>query len=300
MSPASEHRRMAALVQRLAVLSAAGLAPLAAWEHAAASSGDDRARAVPEGIPSGAELPVRIAEAAQGTAPGSGWRVLAAVWIAATEAGAALAPALERAAGVLRDLAQSAREVDVALAGPTATSRVVLALPGVAVLLGVLLGFDMLAAFASPAGIACILAGGALLVVAARWNRRLVRAASASDAAAGLALDLVAVALAGGSAPDRALAAATSACERAGLPPPGEEVDRLLAFAATAGVPVGGLLRAEADEARRSVRADAAERAARLETRLLLPLGLCVLPAFALLGVVPVVLAIVSSTATAL
>ena len=57
------------------------------------------------------------------------------------------------------------------------------------------------------------------------------------------------------------------------------------------------LLRSEADERRRAARSLAARRAAELETRLLLPLGLCVLPAFVLIGVAPIALAIVSSTA---
>ena len=73
-------------------------------------------------------------------------------------------------------------------------------------------------------------------------------------------------------------------------------MDAVLAFARDAGVPAVVLLRSEADGRRRTARALAATRAAELETRLLLPLGLCVLPAFVLLGVVPIALAIVSST----
>jgi tight adherence protein B len=70
----------------------------------------------------------------------------------------------------------------------------------------------------------------------------------------------------------------------------------VLDFARTAGVPAVALLRSEADGCRRAARALAARRAVELETRLLLPLGLCVLPAFVLLGVMPIALAIVSST----
>ena len=63
------------------------------------------------------------------------------------------------------------------------------------------------------------------------------------------------------------------------------------------GVPAVVLLRSEADGRRRAARVRSRPaRAAELETRLLLPLGLCVLPAFVLLGVVPIALAIVSST----
>lgn len=294
MTVAEEHARLAALVQRLAVLTASGLPPRSAWRHAA--DDDDRAAAV-AAADSPHEVAERLVAVAQETAPGSGWRVLAALWVAASDAGAALAPALERAAGVLRDLAQSAREVDVALAGPAATSRIVLALPALAVLLGALLGFDLLAAFTSPAGLVCLVLGLSLVVVAVRWNRALLRWARAGDATAGLAHDLVGIALAGGFPPDRAVAVAAAAAGRAGLAPPDDAVDAVLAFATRAGVPVAGLLRAEADETRRAARADAAARAARLESRMLLPLGLCILPAFVLLGVVPIALAIISSTA---
>ena len=86
------------------------------------------------------------------------------------------------------------------------------------------------------------------------------------------------------------------ACAECGLDPPDDGVDAVLAFARAAGVPAVVLLRSEADGRRRTARAIAARRAAELETRMLLPLGLCVLPAFVLLGVVPIALAIVSST----
>lgn len=54
------------------------------------------------------------------------------------------------------------------------------------------------------------------------------------------------------------------------------------------GVPVGRLLRAAAEDARRERTARATAAAARLGTRLVLPLGVCHLPAFLLVGVVPV------------
>jgi tight adherence protein B len=174
----------------------------------------------------------------------------------------------------------------------------VLALPLLAVVLGALLGFDLVGAFLSPVGAVCALVGVVLVIAAARWNRRLLRWARERDPTPGLACDLYAIALAGGASLDRAGAIVGAACASAGLPLD-DSVDAVLGFARTAGVPVIALLGAEADGARRESRAAAAERAVRLETRLLLPLGLCVLPAFVLLGVVPIALAILSSTALA-
>ena len=58
--------------------------------------------------------------------------------------------------------------------------------------------------------------------------------------------------------------------------------------------------RAEAEEERRSAAAEAEHAAAVLGVRLMLPLGLCILPAFLLLAVVPVVISLVGATIAAL
>jgi tight adherence protein B len=290
--------RVAGAVQRLAVLTAAGIPAASAWRHLAAASADPTVLLIVDGLDSSQDLAERIGAAAAEAPDGerSGWVALAAVWSIATEAGAALSPTLERSAGVLRSLAQSSREVETSLAGPVATSRIVLALPAIGLLMGLVLGFDVLGAFATVPGVICLLGGTGLIVVAVRWNRRLVRRARDLDATPGLGFELLAIALAGGSSVDRALALVQRAGDELGLAPPGEDVQEVLAFATSAGVPVATLLRAEADERRRQARAEAAERAALLESHLLLPLGLCVLPAFVLLGVAPIALAILSST----
>jgi tight adherence protein B len=55
-------------------------------------------------------------------------------------------------------------------------------------------------------------------------------------------------------------------------------------------------LRAEAEELRRLARARSAKKAAVLSVRLMLPLGLCILPAFMVLGVAPLALSLMAST----
>ncbi|MGN6503766.1 MAG: type II secretion system F family protein [Pseudolysinimonas sp.] len=288
--------RVAGVVQRLAVLTGAGIPAASAWRHAAATGGVPE---VVDGLESAQDLPARIVAVAASSAPDerSAWSVLAAIWAVATETGAALAPTLQRTAEVLRDLAQSAREVETALAGPVATSRIVLALPLVGLLMGLILGFDVLAVFATVPGIVCLLGGGSLIALGLRWNRRLIRWARTQDATPGIALELTATALAGDTSIDRATRSVAGACGLAGIDPRSADVDEVLGFASAAGVPVVALLRSAADEHRRRARADAAARAARLESRMLLPLGLCILPAFVLLGVVPTGIAILSSTA---
>lgn len=70
-----------------------------------------------------------------------------------------------------------------------------------------------------------------------------------------------------------------------------------LAFAHSTGAPTVQLLELTADHARRRRRQSVEEKAARLAVQMVLPLGLCFLPGFILLGVVPVVLGLVGELA---
>ena len=69
----------------------------------------------------------------------------------------------------------------------------------------------------------------------------------------------------------------------------------MLALSRAAGVPAIELLRASAAHTRHRARVDGRLRAARLSTRLLLPLGVCTLPAFLLLGVAPMLLSVLTT-----
>jgi pilus assembly protein TadC len=68
-----------------------------------------------------------------------------------------------------------------------------------------------------------------------------------------------------------------------------------LAFAALTGAPSAAILYAQAARMRRERFRSAEKRAASLSVKLVIPLGLCSLPAFICLGVVPVLLALVPS-----
>ena len=68
-----------------------------------------------------------------------------------------------------------------------------------------------------------------------------------------------------------------------------------LGFAALTGAPSSAILYAQATRMRRERFRSAEKRAASLSVKLVVPLGLCSLPAFICLGVVPVLLALVPS-----
>ncbi|MFD4422615.1 type II secretion system F family protein [Agromyces sp. NPDC058484] len=329
--PAAEVDAIAAVAERLAVLLSAGVPAPAAWTHVgerSASGGAVRGGAASGGAVSGgtpdggagtsmagADALV-LAAAADAAADGASvsaaiaasrseapaasteWSVLAAAWSVAADSGAPLAASLRDLAAALRDEAQLRREVRTALAGPIASARLVMALPLIAVLFGAAFGFDTIAVlFGNPLGAACVLLGTALLWAGRRWSTALAARAGRSRADAGLELELLAIAMSSGASIDRARALVRDALVAGGAMPAGDGApDAVIALAVRAGAPVSELLRAEAFRLRRVARAEGAARAAALGVRLMLPLGACVLPAFVLLGVVPLLISVVAGT----
>lgn len=129
------------------------------------------------------------------------------------------------------------------------------------------------------------------------------------------ALDLIAAALAAGRPPATALAVVADAVEqplasdlaaiadrlvvagdvRAALvevPDSLTVLGRALRRAEESGAPVASVVSAAADDARRDARAARREAARRVGVRTAAPLGLCFLPAFLLVGIVPTVIAL--------
>jgi tight adherence protein B len=291
---------VAAVVQRLAVLLSAGVTPVSAWAYLDESAPPLAAR-VARRVAAGESVGDAILGdlEQQGSAHESAWRGLAAAWMVATHAGAPLATSLRGFADSLRALALAQREIEVSLAAPQATARLVMALPVVGVGFGVVLGLDPLRVlFSTVPGLICLVAGVTLMAGARWWNRRLIAAAQPRDLTPGLRCDLMAIAVAGGGALDRAETLVAESLVAAGF---GEGLDdaavrAVLALSRRAGVPAAELLRSEATEARRAASAAAAARASVLAVRLVLPLGVCVLPAFMLLGVAPLLVAVIQST----
>lgn len=286
----------ARVILRLAVLTAGGVSPRSAWRHIGVTSPSPVVNVVIDSLD---DIVKALVEASASRPPleAAGWRGLAATWAIAHEAGAPLAPALRAHAAALRALTEVQRDVAVALAGPVATVRIVAVLPAIGVLLGAALGFDTLGTLVgTPIGWACLIAAAVLTLGAWWWMRRLVARARPRDAQPGLDRELLAIALAGGAPPAAALALVERIAARTGVIVDRRGIDDVLALSVAAGVPAGELLRAEAIEARSRARATAREAAASLGSRLMLPLGLGVLPAFVAVGVIPLVLSVVSST----
>lgn len=234
-----------------------------------------------------------------GAAERGAWAALAAAWAVASETGAPLASSLRELAGALRDDAQLRREVRAALAGPRASAKLVTTLPFVAVAFGILLGFDTAGVLlGNPLGWACLAVGSALLWLGARWNRALAARAAPPNASPGLELDLLAIAMSSGASVDGAITVTRRAIAThlPGAESDGRDIAATVRLATQAGAPVADLLRAEAFRQRRTARADGAVRAAALSVRLMIPLGVCILPAFVLLGVAPLMISVITGT----
>ncbi len=252
------------------------------------------------GVPTNRVRPTLAADGirpAQGDAPE--WRVVAAVMQLAEESGAPVVAALERLAHALGALDRLEKRREVLLSGPRATIRLVGALPIAAMLLGSLLGFDPIPLLLSTGGFLLVTFGTALLVAGVCWARRMTRSLESVVHIAGLEFELVWIALRGGAPPAAAVRRVADCADeqravwiRLSRLRGDGPVRAAIASAEALGTPVGPMLLAEAEAARARAHTELEGQAERLGVRVLIPLAVCVLPAFIVLGVIPVLLAV--------
>ena len=297
--PAEVLDDVAGAVDRLAALVLAGAGPDVAWRYLADSAETPELAGLAAAAADAARAGRPLRSAIAGSAGGEHWTRVALLADLAATVGAPLAEALTRAADGQRAIAELHRAVATSVAGPAASARLTLLLPPACALLGWAFGFDVPGAVVTPLGGAAMILAVVLLLAAHRWSARLIRQAAAVPWERGVGLELVALSLRAGRPTAAALADAEGAAAAAGLPVTGDvaAVGRLVAFAERSGAPLAALLDAEADRLRRAALAEAGRRAAALASRLLVPLGALVLPAFLLAGALPIGLAVLSSTA---
>lgn len=283
----SDALAVANLAHRVAVLLQAGISPDRTWGYLGQID-EPVAAAIDTRLQQGMSAPQAI------LAAGEPWKPIAQAWLIATSVGAPMSTTLRSIASAVRDGAETADDVRVALTEPQNTARIMLLLPLFGLVLGIALGFDTLTLLVQhPLGTACLVGGVGLLLIARVWSKRLVRRALDGPRSPGLRDELIAIALSGGVSVPRAIALTDDAGVVAD---DAAATQRVLELSRLAGVPAADLLRASASDARRKAKTDAKVRAARLSSALLLPLGVCTLPSFFLLGVAPLVLSVITST----
>ena len=245
-------------------------------------------------------------------------------------AGAPLATSLERAAEHAEERIDALLGRQSALAAPRATGRILSWLPLLGLGLGVLMGSDPVGVLTgSILGALTGLFGLGLAFAGRRWTAALVHRAEVESTRAGhtggeqalnaptvdtaLVLELLAAQLRAGLAPLAALGTLAEAlnsrplhtvCQRLqmgsswGSAWPGSaagtfgELRDALAPAYTGGAPSTALLLSLADAHRLSERRAAERAAGKLSVALVVPLGLCSLPAFICLGIVPIIISL--------
>lgn len=302
---------------RLAALLGAGAVPHAAWRHLA-DSGDIAAARIADRVAGGQPIGDAIGRegsvarrgfgrrAARERDAAAAWRDVASAWEVASTVGAPLAESLRGMAHALRDAQETLNDVRVAMAEPTHTARLMSALPFVGLVIALALGFDVFGVLFTPgAGLACLILGVGLILGGRLWAAALIRSARPEPGTPGMRAELIAIALGGGVSLERARAlvdesggpSGRSGAGHGGRDSETAEVERVLGLSRSAGIPAIDLLRATAEQQRAEARTDGRVRAARLGTRLLLPLGACTLPSFLCLGVVPMLLAVLQTAA---
>ena len=243
-------------------------------------------------------------------------------------AGAPLATSLERAAEHAEERIDALLGRQSALAAPRATGRILSWLPLLGLGLGVLMGSDPVGVLTgSILGALTGLLGLGLAFAGRRWTAALVHRAEVESAAGSggdqtsnvppvdtaLVLELLAAQLRAGLAPLAALGTLSevlnsrplhTVCQRLqmgsgwGSAWSGSaagtfgELRDALAPAYTGGAPSTALLLSLADAHRLSERRAAERAAGKLSVALVVPLGLCSLPAFICLGIVPILISL--------
>ena len=243
-------------------------------------------------------------------------------------AGAPLATSLERAAEHAEERIDALLGRQSALAAPRATGRILSWLPLLGLGLGVLMGSDPVGVLTeSVLGALTGLLGLGLAFAGRRWTAALVHRAEVESTASNgaeqtsnmppvdtaLVLELLAAQLRAGLAPLAALGTLAEAlnsrplhtvCQRLqmgsgwGSAWSGSaagtfgELRDALAPAYTGGAPSTALLLSLADAHRLSERRAAERAAGKLSVALVVPLGLCSLPAFICLGIVPILISL--------
>ncbi len=216
------------------------------------------------------------------------------VWRVANRVGGSLSAALDRLAEVFAAESSHQLEIELAFAGPRSTARLVLWLPVVSLVLGELLGMRPFEAiFHTPLGFISVAIGVILMLFGRIWSHAILRRAQSEGHDPGLPFDLVNLGLSAGLpvGDARIQAAKDFELEAESI----KDLDELAAQSRRSGAQLSSLLSTAADLARQRKHYADSEQVARLGVRLMIPIGVLVLPAFVLMAIVPLAISLLSS-----
>jgi len=210
----------------------------------------------------------------------------------AIQSGAGVAAEIDVVAELCYQRQSSLERIKVAYAGPKSSSRLVIWLPVLTMLIAQLSGFELLGAIIQiPALALSVLLGIVLLVAAKIVSSKLIARATPTESYSGYFLMAVALASGAGANLNKAQKMAFESHTRVFGQDPSKSEELAMAEIAnlveTTGARVSDLLKSEARNMQRENLTANELRIEQLSVRLMLPLGLAVLPAFVCLAVIP-------------
>lgn len=226
---------------------------------------------------------------------------LAELWTYGHTTGASLSLMLHSTAEAMEEASENARQAQLQLAGPQAATKLVMVLPLLALLGGMAAGYNPIPFLIfQPVGWVLIGAAGGLLWFAHRWSARMVTNSKQTQWASGMPAEAMAMALRSGSSLPHAQAWARRVAQSY-LSSMQQDIElelceQYVRLGNTTGVALADLLRVNAQMLRAQARADSRMAVEKLSVKLMIPLGVCVLPAFIAVGVLPLVASVISST----
>lgn len=200
-------------------------------------------------------------------------------------AGGPIAKTLDRLASVVNTREQTSRELELAIAGPKASSRLVMSLPLLVFVGSGIAGLPIFIVLAnSPLVWGSLSLGLLMFWLGSRWTNRILARAKPNPKDPGLELDSLAIAIQAGL-PLR------TAAELARI----SDTTELQELATGSGIAISELVIDRADSLRlEQFNADRL-KIQKASVAVLWPLGLTVLPAFVLIAIVPVGTALIQS-----
>jgi len=210
----------------------------------------------------------------------------------AKDAGASVANEIDVVADLFTFKERSLQRIAVAHASPKASAKLVLWLPLITLVMAELAGMNVIGALITkPIMLLSLSFGLMLLLIAKSLSNRLIKRAKPKDTNIGFYLMGVALESSGGASLNQAQNRATDIYVKVfGANPATVELKAMAQVALLVeqtGARVGDLLRRQAEQLQRESLTASEIQIEKLSVRLMLPLGLAVLPAFLFLTVIP-------------
>lgn len=209
------------------------------------------------------------------------------VWRLANRLGGSVLTAVERQIETLQNRQMHLRNIELAMAAPRATAKLVMALPVLGLLLAQLSGLRPVeAVFSNPIGFIAVAIGAGLMVIGRIWSDSMISKAvpRGEDPAAGF--DELVIALDAGLNASQAIDEVDFDSSQLAGP---------LEISRATGASLATLVAAEANSRRLRHWHQSSAKISRLSVNLMIPLGLTSLPAFALIALVPVAIGLMTS-----